>query len=114
MGERSAILREKMALTQHLLSYKLPASALQESSADAASRLGVHLLEQTPQVRGIYTLLRDRTCSKEDFIFYCDRLSTLLVERAMNELPYRPCEILTATEEKATGQQQAAQVQFSN
>jgi uridine kinase len=103
-----------MALTQRLLSYKLPTSALRELAAEAASRLGVHLLEQTPQVRGIYTLLRDRTCSKEDFIFYCDRLSTLLVERAMNELPYRPCEIFTATDEKAAGQQQAAQVQFSD
>jgi uridine kinase len=101
-----------MALTQHLLSYKLPTPSLLESAAEAASRLGVHLLEQTPQVRGIYTLLRDRTCSKEDFIFYCDRLSTLLVERAMNKLPYRLCEVFTATEEKTTGQQQAAQVQF--
>jgi uridine kinase len=39
--------------------------------------------------QGIYTVLRDRTSSRQDFIFFTDRLATLLVERAMEKLPYR-------------------------
>ena len=41
----------------------------------------VHVLEQTPQVRGIETVLRDPATDDVDFIFYFDRLATLLIER---------------------------------
>jgi len=46
-------------------------------------------------VQGIYTVLRDRTSTRQDFIFFTDRLATLLVERAMEELPYREVTIET-------------------
>lgn len=74
--------------------------------------LGLTVLEQTPQlkvafisagwkcridvvVQGIYTVLRDRTSTRQDFIFFTDRLATLLVERAMEKLPYREVTIET-------------------
>lgn len=41
----------------------------------------VILLDQTPQVRGMNTILLDRDTPAEDFIFYFDRLSALLVEQ---------------------------------
>lgn len=41
----------------------------------------VVLLEQRPQLRGMNTIIRDTDTSLEDFIFYFDRLSTLLVEQ---------------------------------
>jgi uridine kinase len=37
-------------------------------------------LEQTPQLRGMNTILHDIDTSSEDFIFYFDRLSSLLIE----------------------------------
>ena len=46
-------------------------------------------------MQGIYTVLRDRTSSRQDFIFFTDRLATLLVERAMEKLPYREVTIET-------------------
>jgi len=81
-----------------------------ESVSDAAQRMGVLLLDQTPQVEGIYTILRDETSSKEDFIFYCDRISTILVERAMAELPFRPVEVTTPAGERYSGRKLGAKV----
>jgi uridine kinase len=103
LGERSVNFREKMALTDRILSHTPSPSDFNESVSDAAQRLGVLLLEQTPQVKGIYTIMRDTTSSKEDFIFHCDRLSTLLVERAMTELPFRPSEVTTPIGEGYSG-----------
>ncbi len=41
----------------------------------------VLLLDRTRQIAGIDTILRNSLTSAEDFIFYFDRLATLLVER---------------------------------
>lgn len=41
----------------------------------------VLILEQTPQLRGMSTIIQDTDTSTEDFIFYFDRLTTLLVEQ---------------------------------
>ena len=95
--------REKLALTDRILSHTPSPSDFNESVSDAAQRIGVLLLEQTRQVKGIYTIMRDTTSSKEDFIFHCDRLSTLLVERAMTELPFRPSEVTTPIGEACSG-----------
>ena len=37
-------------------------------------------LEQTSQLRGMNTIIHDIDTTSEDFIFYFDRLATLLVE----------------------------------
>ncbi|CCA69349.1 related to uridine kinase [Serendipita indica DSM 11827] len=116
LAERSSNLRERMALTERLLSHTstpVPASSVKydtsiESMQRAAEGLGVQLLPQTPQVRGIYTLLRDEKCSKEDFIFYADRLATILVEKAMEALPFEKSETTTPVEERVVGQRLAA------
>jgi hypothetical protein len=41
-----------------------------------------------PQVRGMHTILRDRTTGKNDFVFYADRLNRLIVEAALGHLPF--------------------------
>lgn len=40
----------------------------------------VVLLPQTPQLKGMNTIVQDRDTPTEDFIFYFDRLTTLLIE----------------------------------
>ena len=47
----------------------------------------VELLEQTSQVRGMNTIIQDIDTSTEDFIFYFDRVVTLLVEQYAPGLP---------------------------
>lgn len=49
----------------------------------------VHLLEPTPQALGLLTLLHDTATTPEDFIFYTNRLSSLIVETALSVLPYK-------------------------
>ncbi len=41
----------------------------------------VLLLDATPQLRGISTILQDQDSDKEDFIFYFNRGATMLIER---------------------------------
>ncbi|UOH82992.1 hypothetical protein LQV05_005705 [Cryptococcus neoformans] len=48
------------------------------------------LLEQRNQLRGIMTILRDRTTCREEFIFHIDRLSTIIVEKALTLIPCEP------------------------
>lgn len=42
---------------------------------------GVLLLEKTPQLKGINTIIQNDNTSPEDFLFYFDRMATLLVEQ---------------------------------
>ncbi|KAH7349704.1 uridine kinase [Plectosphaerella cucumerina] len=48
----------------------------------------VVLLEQTPQLKGMNTILQDIDTSSEDFIFYFDRLASLLIEQALNNVRF--------------------------
>jgi len=92
------------------------ASTSRARSSDEGSKEdeGCVLLEQTSQLivgtfnvrrdvrltrrtQGIMTILRDRTTERGDFIFYADRLSTLIVEKALELLPYRPMTVKTLT-----------------
>jgi uridine kinase len=41
------------------------------------------------------TILRDRKTPREDFIFYADRLSTIIVEKALSLIPYQPKTVTT-------------------
>ena len=54
---------------------------LGQNSEDDVLSAKVLLLDQTPQIRGMSTIISDIDTSAEDFIFYFDRLSTLLVEQ---------------------------------
>lgn len=40
----------------------------------------VKLLEQTTQLKGLMTIIRDKNTPRADFIFYADRIIRLLVE----------------------------------
>nr|XP_018261748.1 uridine kinase [Kwoniella dejecticola CBS 10117]OBR83906.1 uridine kinase [Kwoniella dejecticola CBS 10117] len=55
----------------------------------------VVLLEQTNQLLGIMTILRDKTTDRGEFIFHADRLSTIVVERALSLIPCQPKTVKT-------------------
>ncbi|KAL8690180.1 MAG: hypothetical protein Q9218_004313 [Villophora microphyllina] len=48
----------------------------------------VLLLKQTKQIMGMSTILQNPLTDDVDFNFYFNRMTTLLVERALNNLPY--------------------------
>lgn len=41
----------------------------------------VDILPDTTQIKGMHSIIHNKNTSREDFIFYFDRISTLLVER---------------------------------
>ena len=62
--------------------------------------------------QGIFTTLRDRNTSREDFIFFTDRLSTLLSEKAMEFLPYAPKDVITPISATYAGCKLAVEVSY--
>ncbi|QEU61249.1 Fur1 [Kluyveromyces lactis] len=63
----------------------------------------VHLLAQSKQLLGLYTIIRDSLTKRSDFIFYSDRIIRLLVEEGLNHLPVTPKTITTDTNQKFEG-----------
>ncbi|GBC01847.1 hypothetical protein RclHR1_04350023 [Rhizophagus clarus] len=55
----------------------------------------VIILDQTSQLKGIHTIIRDKNTHLDDFIFYSERLVAIIVERALSELTYEEHEIVT-------------------
>ncbi|KAI9741857.1 MAG: Uracil phosphoribosyltransferase, synthesizes UMP from uracil [Cirrosporium novae-zelandiae] len=47
----------------------------------------VHVLQQTPQLIALLTMIRDKETNRADFIFYSNRIIRLLVEEGLNHLP---------------------------
>jgi uridine kinase len=70
-------LREKSELHQQQL------LKLGQVSEDAPLSENVIVLDQKSQIVGINTLLLNPTLSREDFIFYFDRIAALLIERSV-------------------------------
>ncbi|TKR62374.1 hypothetical protein L596_026350 [Steinernema carpocapsae] len=48
----------------------------------------LHIVEETPQVKGLHTFIRNRDTSRDEFIFYSERLMRILIESAMVHLDY--------------------------
>lgn len=61
-------------------SHRAGLKRLGQSTEDDPLSPNVLILKQTPQLRGMSTIIQDIDTSTEDFIFYFDRLTTLLVE----------------------------------
>ncbi|KAK3485810.1 uridine kinase family-domain-containing protein [Neurospora hispaniola] len=67
-------------------------------------------LDQTPQLRGMNTLIHDIDTSKEDFIFYFNRFTTLLIEKAMDNIPFASTTITTPLNREYAGLRPRGQV----
>jgi uracil phosphoribosyltransferase len=57
----------------------------------------VHVLDCNKQVQFIHTVIRNENTSRDDFIFYSDRLSRLAIESALNSLPFEEKIVTTPT-----------------
>lgn len=49
------------------------------------------------QIRGMHTIIRDARTPKNDFVFFADRLSRLVVEAGLGHLPFRDKTVMTPT-----------------
>ncbi|GAX74417.1 hypothetical protein CEUSTIGMA_g1865.t1 [Chlamydomonas eustigma] len=55
------------------------------------------------QTRGMHTILRDRDTSKNDFVFYGNRMCRLVVEAGLGFLPFKEKSVITPAGEPYTG-----------
>ncbi|XP_067338013.1 uridine-cytidine kinase-like 1 isoform X2 [Channa argus] len=53
------------------------------------------VMESTPQVRGMHTIIRNKETSRDEFIFYSKRLMRLLIEHALSFLPLKSVSVET-------------------
>ncbi|CAG8459874.1 13850_t:CDS:10 [Funneliformis caledonium] len=74
----------------------------------------VTVLEQTTQLKGIHTIIRDRNTKRDDFIFYAERLAATIVERALSELLFTKHEIITPLHMPYVGKRYTMQLHFIN
>lgn len=63
----------------------------------------IHCFKMTPQLKVLLTLIRDKKTTREDFIFYTDRIIRLLVEEGLNFLPVRAKIVITSTKTRFRG-----------
>jgi len=103
--ERSNKFRQKIAIPHRYLPSRSGASTPESTVED----LDLTILPQTRQVQGIFTILRDRACSRQNFVFFADRLSTILVEHALQHLPYVPKIVVTPVGVPSHGKELDAQ-----
>eukprot|EP00898_Chlorokybus_atmophyticus_P008298 jgi/Chlat1/846/Chrsp104S01186 len=71
------------------------------------TKLGIHdlrkiynnviVIPSNFQVRGMHTIIRDKTTTKTDFVFYSDRLIRLVVEHGLGHLPFMEKAVITPT-----------------
>ncbi|QEU59061.1 Urk1 [Kluyveromyces lactis] len=47
----------------------------------------IHKLRQTNQVKALQTMLLDKSISRDDWVFYFDRLATILLSFALDDIP---------------------------
>ncbi|XP_072558797.1 uridine-cytidine kinase-like 1 isoform X2 [Paramormyrops kingsleyae] len=53
------------------------------------------VMESTPQVRGMHTIIRNKDTNRDEFIFYSKRLMRLLIEHALSFLPLETVSVET-------------------
>ncbi|MCJ1477702.1 Uridine kinase [Lambiella insularis] len=68
---------------------------LGKEAADEPLSSNVLLLKETRQIIGMNTIIQNPRTQEVDFIFYFDRLATLLVERAMETIHFEEARIET-------------------
>ncbi|MGW1521264.1 uracil phosphoribosyltransferase [Streptomyces sp. NPDC002287] len=69
----------------------------------ATGHHNVHPLPQTNQLRAMHTIIRDRRASRADFVFYSRRIIRLLLESALDQLPFDRHEAITPVGETYEG-----------
>ncbi|KAI9099946.1 uridine kinase [Phlyctochytrium arcticum] len=79
-------------LNERGLSHKVALSKIDVSQELPPS---FRILNPTNELKAILTIIRDKTTSRHDFIFYAERLSRMIVERGLAELPVSNIDVVT-------------------
>jgi uridine kinase len=53
----------------------------------------LHIVKDTPQVKGLQTFIRNKDTPRDEFVFYAERLMRILIEHAVNFGSYEDAEV---------------------
>lgn len=69
------------------------------STTQDQNRFGKNLkiMPTNDQIKELQTIIRDKTTTRSEFVFYADRLIRLVVEEGLNQLSYTECTVTTPT-----------------
>uniref|UniRef100_A0A7E4W6D1 Uridine kinase n=1 Tax=Panagrellus redivivus TaxID=6233 RepID=A0A7E4W6D1_PANRE len=70
----------------------------------------LHIVENTPQVQGLHTFIRNRDTPRDEFVFYSERLMRILIEYAINFIPYEDAEVVMPNGKNYHGKRRSAEV----
>lgn len=70
----------------------------------------LHVLPPTNHLRMLHTIIRDRMASRQDLVFHSGRIIRLLVESAIDRLPYEARDVTTPIGQTYSGLRLAAPV----
>lgn len=57
--------------------------------------ISLHIMPETQQIKLIHTIIRNKDTSRDEFIFYTNRLIRLLIEHALSLLPFEDVKVYT-------------------
>lgn len=100
----------RQILKEKSIRHKTELERLGQAVEDDSLPENVILLADKPQIQAVGTILRSSTTTKEDFAFYMDRLTALLVETALDCHNYLPHKIATPSHETYCGLKSAGKV----
>lgn len=101
LQERSVSFRQRMARADAMIPKAV------DPKADQLLE-GITVIPETPQLKGVLTMLRDKDTGRGDFIFQTDRLATIVIEKAMELIPFKPVSVETPVGVVAEGKVIAA------
>ncbi|MFH4973677.1 hypothetical protein AB6A40_000386 [Gnathostoma spinigerum] len=68
------------------------------------------IVSQTPQVLGLHTFIRNKNTPRDELIFYTDRLIRILIENAMNFMPFEDIEVQTVDGLRYNGKRRSTDI----
>ena len=63
----------------------------------------MYLINTSFQTKALHTIIRDKSTSKQDFVFYADRLIRIVVEAGLGCLPFAEKIVTTPTGQQYVG-----------
>lgn len=97
-------------LSQKSKMHQIELKRLGQGQEDAPLSQNVIVMEQKSQLVGINTLLLDPETSNDDFVFYFDRLTTMLVERAITCMHFDEVTVQTPINKDYAGLQVGGEI----
>lgn len=92
-----------------LRGFKLRELLAHSSIHDQPRPNSLFLLPETPQVKGLHTFIRNANTSRDEFIFYSNRLIRLVIEYALSLMPFKEVIVETPQSVAYVGKRMSSQ-----